>query len=124
VGDRRRRRPAGQLEDEVLATLWASDEALTPGQVQQRIADRSLAYTTVLTILARLFDKGVVERERAGRAFAYRPVLDRAGLAARQMRALLDRTGDRTDVLARFVSGLSADDERVLADLLRDETGG
>jgi predicted transcriptional regulator len=124
VGDRRRRRPAGQLEDEVLATLWASDEALTPGQVQQRIADRSLAYTTVLTILARLFDKGVVERERAGRAYAYRPVLDRAGLAARQMRALLDRTGDRTDVLARFVSGLSADDERVLADLLRDETGG
>lgn len=124
MGDRRRRRPAGQLEDEVLATLWASDEALTPGQVQQRIADRSLAYTTVLTILARLFDKGVVERERAGRAFAYRPVLDRAGLAARQMRALLDRTGDRTDVLARFVSGLSADDERVLADLLRDETGG
>ena len=124
MGDRRRRRPAGQLEDEVLATLWASDEALTPGQVQQRIADRSLAYTTVLTILARLFDKGVVERERAGRAYAYRPVLDRAGLAARQMRALLDRTGDRTDVLARFVSGLSADDERVLADLLRDETGG
>ena len=108
----------------MLATLWASDEALTPGQVQQRIADRSLAYTTVLTILARLFDKGVVERERAGRAYAYRPVLDRAGLAARQMRALLDCTGDRTDVLARFVSGLSADDERVLADLLRDETGG
>lgn len=120
-GDRRRR--PGELEAEVLAALWAADQALTPAQVLDELPG-PLAYTTVMTILARLHDKGVVERSRAGRAFAYRPVVEEADLAATRMRALLEGGGDRGAVLARFVGALAPDDARVLAALLRRQPHG
>ncbi|MFD9593805.1 BlaI/MecI/CopY family transcriptional regulator [Kitasatospora sp. NPDC059973] len=117
------RRPAGELEAEVLAALWAAREPLTPQDVQTALG-RGLARTTVATILARLYDKGTVERTRAGRAYAYTPtVQDRAGLAARRMHIELGREADRSTVLARFVSDLSGEDERLLRELLGDGTG-
>lgn len=112
------RRPAGALENEVLAALWAAPEPMTPAQVQESLGS-GLAYTTVMTILSRLHEKGAVIRERAGRAYAYAAVLDQSGIAAAQMRALLDRGTDRTAVLAQFVDGLSSDDERALGAMMR-----
>lgn len=77
-----------------------------------------------MTALTRLHEKGVVSRERAGRAFAYTAVLDQPGIAAARMRELLESGDDRAAVLARFVRSLSHDDERVLQDLLGNpETG-
>jgi predicted transcriptional regulator len=112
------RRPAGALETEVLAALWAASEPMTPAQVQESLR-AELAYTTVMTILTRLYEKGAVSRERVGRAYAYAAVLDQSGIAAAQMRALLDRGDDRTAVLARFIDGLSGDDERALVELVQ-----
>jgi predicted transcriptional regulator len=121
------RRHPGELEAGVLAVLWAGERALTPGDIQRAIGGE-LARTTVNTILTRLFDKGVVVRTRVGRAFAYAPAQeaqDAPGLAARRMRSELEKEADRSIVLARFVSGLSEDDEQVLRALLsRDAAEG
>lgn len=112
------RRPAGELEAQVLAALWAAGEPLTPQRVQDAL-DADLARTTVATILARLHEKGTVTRTKAGRAFAYTAtVADADGLAARRMRTELDRGSDRSTVLARFVSDLSSEDEQLLRELL------
>ena len=97
--------------------LATTGEPMTPGQVQETLGT-NLAYTTVMTVLARLCEKGVVLRERAGRAFAYTAVVDEAEVTARRMRRLLDSRDDRAAVLSRFVGALSADDEKVLVDLL------
>jgi predicted transcriptional regulator len=114
------RRAAGELEAEVLAVLQSAGAALTPAQVRERLGD-PLAYTTVVTILSRLHVKGVLIRNRAGRAFSYAPVADEPGLAARRMRGVLEAETDREAVLARFVSGLSAADERLLRRMLADQ---
>lgn len=112
------RRPAGELEAAVLATLWAADTPLTPPQVQQRLGG-TLARTTIATILARLHDKNTVVRTRAGRAYAYTPAVeDEAALAARRMHTELEKGDDRSGVLARFVSRLTSDDEQLLRGLL------
>ncbi|MFF7193155.1 BlaI/MecI/CopY family transcriptional regulator [Streptomyces sp. NPDC008079] len=114
------RRPSGELEASVLAALWAADgRALTPADVQRDLGT-ALARTTVTTILARLYEKGSVSRTRSGRGYAYLPVQDSPGLAARRMRTELDKSGedDRGTVLARFVSQLDPDDERLLRELL------
>jgi predicted transcriptional regulator len=116
------RRPPGRLEAEVLAVLWAAGGPMTAADVQQRV-DGDLAYTTVVTILSRLHDKGAATREKHGRSFAYLPVQDEAGLAARRMRKALDTGPDRDRVLARFVSDLSDHDEQTLRALLGDTTG-
>ncbi len=73
------RRPSGALEAEVLAVLRAAGTPLSPGQVRERLAasgQRELSYSTVVTIVSRLYAKGLLARERAGRGFAYTP-LDR-----------------------------------------------
>lgn len=98
--------------------LWNAGEPLSPTDVQSRLEDE-LAYTTVVTILTRLHDKGVATREKHGRAFHYAAVDDEAGLAARKMTKVLDSEPDRDSVLARFVTQLSDSDEAVLRDLLR-----
>jgi predicted transcriptional regulator len=105
----------------VLATLWSARAALTAGEVQTRLHD-ALSYSTVVTILSRLHTKGTLEREQHGRAYAYRPVSDEPGLAARRMRHVLDAGANRQQVLARFVSDLSDEDERVLRCLLGGPT--
>ncbi|GGO87478.1 BlaI/MecI/CopY family transcriptional regulator [Wenjunlia tyrosinilytica] len=111
------RRGRGELESEVLGALWAAGGPLTPGEVQRRISGDP-AYSTVVTALSRLFEKGTLTRVRSGRAYAYAPVADEPGLAARRMRQLLDAEADRHIVLARFVSDLSDDDEQALLRLL------
>lgn len=120
---RSRRRPSGALEAEVLASLWASDRPLTPAEVQADLG-RDLAYTTVMTTLSRLLEKGTVSRERAGRAYAYTAVLDQPGIAAARMRDLLESGADREAVLARFVGSLSDEEERALSELLRESSEG
>ncbi|KOT98314.1 MULTISPECIES: BlaI/MecI/CopY family transcriptional regulator [Streptomyces] len=116
------RRPAGELEAAVMAALWAAGAPLTPVQVQAELSS-GLARTTVVTILSRLYDKGIVDRERQGRGYAYVPVQDAPGLTARRMHTELDRDANRETVLARFVAQLSPDDEELLRQLLEgDET--
>lgn len=117
------RRAPGALEAEVLAVLWGAAEPLSPTEVQARLAD-DLAYTTVVTILTRLHDKGVATREKHGRSFRYHAVVDEAGLAARKMTKVLDSEPDRGSVLARFVTQLSESDEATLRALLRKDTDG
>jgi predicted transcriptional regulator len=113
-----KRRPAGALEAEIVAALWAAGEPLTPKAVQAELGGK-LAYTTVMTSLTRLYEKGVVSREKHGRAYAYTAVLDSPGIAAARMRELLESGGDREAVLARFLGALSDSDERTLVELLR-----
>ena len=119
------RRGAGQLEAAVLGVLHAAGSALTPGEVRERLSD-GLAYTTVVTIMSRLHAKGVLTRVKSGRAYAYAPVADEPGLAARRMRGVLEAEDDREAVLARFVSGLTSADEKLLRRMLGaspDDTG-
>jgi predicted transcriptional regulator len=111
------RRGRGDLKQQVLDVLLASETPMTPGQVRDTI-DADLAYTTVMTVLNRLSEQGLVARRRAGRAFAYTAVVDRAEVTARQMRRLLEGGEDRVAVLSRFLGVLSDDDERALIELI------
>jgi BlaI family transcriptional regulator, penicillinase repressor len=70
------------LELECMNALWSIGEG-TVRQIQElMIVSRPRAYTTIMTILDRLAQKGVVARQKAGRAYLYRP-----NLTAEQARA-------------------------------------
>ncbi|MFF3559308.1 BlaI/MecI/CopY family transcriptional regulator [Streptomyces sp. NPDC002574] len=115
---RGRKRANGEREAEVLAVLQQAQGALTPGEVATRLTG-DLTYSTVVTILTRMHTKQLLTRTPRGRAYAYAPVTDDAGFAARRMRTVLEERDDREAVLARFADGLSATD----ADLLRHLLG-
>ncbi|MFI8962395.1 BlaI/MecI/CopY family transcriptional regulator [Streptomyces sp. NPDC053493] len=112
-----RRRGQGELEGQVLAVLKDAPGPVPVAWVQERLGG-DLAYTTVITILTRLYGKGAVTRERAGRSFVWTAVADEAGLAALRMRKVLDAEADREAVLASFVTALPPNDERLLRELL------
>jgi predicted transcriptional regulator len=111
------RRTPGSLEQTVLTALAAAGQPLTPGQVRTEVGE-DLAYTTVMTVLARLYDKGVLTRQRDGRAYAYR-LADPTAVTAHRMRQLLDGGDDRAAVLTRFMGELTDEDEQLLVSLLR-----
>lgn len=111
------RRPAGALESEVLELLQTAGRALSPGQVLAGLTD-ALAYSTVVTVLSRMHDKGVLTRSKQGRAYRYAPVADRQGLTALRMLRALDSDPAREAVLSRFVDELPTGDEELLRRLL------
>jgi len=113
------RRPIGALEAQVLEVLWARGTA-TPGDVLEAL-DGKLAYTTVMTVLTRLWQKDVVLRTKAGRAFSYEVRQSREEFFAERMRQTLASTSDHRAVLSRFVGGLSAKDTSTLRSILGEK---
>jgi predicted transcriptional regulator len=116
-----RRRARGELESEVMATLWAADGPMTPAEVQGALG-AGLAYNTVQTILIRLLDKDLVRRKAAGRGrgHTYWPAQDAATTAADRMRAALAERPDRQAVLQQFAAGLDRADADALRALLEN----
>jgi predicted transcriptional regulator len=109
----------GELERAVMDVLWATPGGSTARDVQDVLAERNLATTTVLTVLGRLERKGLVTRERDGRAHHYRARNTREDHIAALMRDALDGAPDRGAVLARFLGGMGPDEQDALRDLLR-----
>lgn len=65
--------PLGETEMEVLHHVWDLDEA-TVADVHERILeDREVAYTTVMTVMKKLADKGYLAYRKEGRSYVYRP---------------------------------------------------
>ncbi len=112
------KRQRGELERAVLDVLWDQGGWRTPAEVGTHL-DAGLAYTTVVTVLRRLFDKGILDRQADGRAHAYRPHQSREQYAAAMMTRVLAEARDSATALNHFVETLDDDDRRQLSRLLR-----
>ena len=104
----------------VLNVLWEREDPQSVRDLQP--AFEGIAYTTLMTTLDRLHRKGVLLREKVGRAFVYRtrctPDALRSDLAGQ---ALLDVFGDRASqlkpILSFFIETVSREDRESLAAL-------
>ncbi len=110
----------GELEQAVMAVLWESPGGATGREVLEALPGPELAITTVLTVLDRLQRKGLVAREREGRAHRYAATHSRADFLSGLMADALNSSDDRGAVLARFVGSMDSGDTDVLRDLLRN----
>src|SRR5260370_35943041 len=111
MADTEQRRGYGDLAQAILDLVSHAVDPMTPAQARDALGG-DLAYTTVMTVMARLHDRGLLARQRTGRAFAYTAVGDPTQITARRMHRLLNVEEDRAGVLARFVNGLTPDDEQ------------
>jgi predicted transcriptional regulator len=88
------------LETEVMIELWSAGPAPVRVVLDALNArsERQRKYTTVMTIMARLHSKGVLERRRDGKTYIYTPVLSRERFlqarAQAEVDALVDEYGD------------------------------
>ena len=120
--DVQKKLPMGELEARVMDVLWDRGGWLSPGEVHDVLgAERPLAYTTVMTILVRLWQKERLERQRDGRAYVYRPLQSREEYAAMRMSELLVGVHDRPAALAHFLKTLPVKDRSQLRRMLGSE---
>lgn len=101
-----------------MRVLWARPSQYVPvREVLQRLGEE-LAYTTVMTVMARLYDKGLLRRQREGRAWSYRPSSSREAYAASTMAQALRTADNRTAALLHFVADLDPAEAAALRRLL------
>ena len=114
-------------ELDVMSVLWEVGPA-TVAEVRERIAD-DLAYTTVLTILRTLEQKGYVSHTEDGRAHRYKPLVKREVAGRTALRRLMDKVFDGSPelLLTQLVSDKNLSDEelrrlrKLLAGRLREK---
>ncbi|HMY08736.1 MAG TPA: BlaI/MecI/CopY family transcriptional regulator [Marmoricola sp.] len=128
-----RKAPFGDLERAILEVLWgpegdprAPDHWLTVRDVQSALAQsRGAAYTTIMTVLDRMATKGLVEREKSGRAHGYRAMHSREEMTVQLMSSILGEfsEGERHAALMAFVREVPESDRQALRDALADLEG-
>lgn len=101
----------GELEAAIMDALWRSEVPLSVRQVRETMVyDRDIAYTTVMTVANILFHKGLLDREKDGRAWAYWPCESHAEYTARVMDEVFNTGPDPGATLLSFVERFSDED--------------
>jgi predicted transcriptional regulator len=102
-----------ELEAEIMEQVWRHDGPSTVKLVMDALNRRATsprAYTTYMTVMRRLDDKGLLSRKRSGRRDSYQPTLTRDEYQERragaEVRGLVEQFGDVA--LAHFARSLSA----------------
>ena len=117
-------RQFGELEAVIMDRLWDwGRPALVREVLDDLNRDRSLAYTTVMTVMENLHRKGWLRRERDGRAWRYEPTSSRSAYTAALMNDALGTSADRRTALSHFVLQMSPHDVKLLQQALDQARG-
>lgn len=103
--------------------VWSAGTEVTVREIRSSLNGRHprkpRAYTTVMTIMARLYEKGLLHRELRGKTYHYKPILSAEQYVhARAAARVSDLVSDYGDVaLAHFARQIGELDERRLQEL-------
>ncbi len=118
----------GPLEAQVMQTLWNRGPSTVREVLEVVGTEKSLAYTTVMTVLSRLTDKGLVLKDTTERAYRYRPAKSlkefRTSISGQMVEQVMTEFGEVA--ITQFVQHLKQiDPERLrkLLDLIESEQG-
>lgn len=91
-----------------MAVIWREARPLTVHEVVEALDGRPTAYTTAMTVIERLREKGWLTRERFGRSYRYIATHDEDEYAAHLMSQALEESNDRGAALLNFAGHLDA----------------
>ncbi|MEU6344524.1 BlaI/MecI/CopY family transcriptional regulator [Streptomyces sp. NPDC046977] len=113
-------RPLGDLEDAVMTRVWRWNRPVTVREVLEDLRrERSIAYTTVMTVMDNLHQKGWLRREAEGRAYRYEAVSTRAAYSAALMHEAWAASDNPAAALVAFFGMMSAEQREALRDAMR-----
>ncbi|OPH53315.1 transcriptional regulator [Paenibacillus ferrarius] len=79
----------GPLEAKIMEILWGTSAELTIKDVQIKLdQDKAINFNTVMTVMNRLVDKGILQKKSVTRSFMYRPVVTREQFMETQSKEL------------------------------------
>jgi predicted transcriptional regulator len=110
----------GELQREIMEIAWSRERVTVRDVLAALQAKRSIAYTTVMTVMGRLAEQGILARERMGKTDYYHPTCSpeelRARISGNIVNSLVADFGDVA--LAQFVDVLERTDAECLARLV------
>jgi predicted transcriptional regulator len=111
----------GPLEAEIMDVVWDRGEVTVRDVHEELSSTRSLAYTTVMTTLGRLADKGLVRRIEAQPAHHYKALVSREQYARSTVKSVVDWLVNHfpDPAVAYFIDRVEEEDDRVI-ERLRD----
>ena len=109
----------GPLEAEVMEVTWDLGEVTVRDVHEALNASRAVAYTTVMTTMGRLADKGLLRRVEDQRAHRFTPLLSREQYADSTVKSVVDWLVSqfRDPAVAYFLDRVEENDEKVIAAL-------
>lgn len=103
-----------------MTRVWEWNRPVTVREVLEDLQqDRSIAYTTVMTVLDNLHQKGWVRREAEGRAYRYEAVSTRAAYSAALMNDAWSQSDNPAAALVAFFGMMSPEQRQALSDAVR-----
>lgn len=100
--------------------LWRAEQPLVVRDIRARMYyEREVAYTTVMTVTNILFHKGMLCRQKSGRAWCYWPQEARDQHTARRMLEVLHSSDDQDRAMVAFIEGCSDGERRRIGHALR-----
>lgn len=109
----------GETEAEIMEIIWRMEGASVRDVHEELLLSREIAYTTVMTIMARLADKKLLVKEKVGSAYFYTPICSEdeftKTLIGEVIDGLLEDYSDQA--FAHFLGRIKKDDEEKLAQL-------
>ncbi|GAA3160789.1 MULTISPECIES: BlaI/MecI/CopY family transcriptional regulator [Streptomyces] len=103
-----------------MTRVWEWNRPVTVREVLEDLQkERSIAYTTVMTVLDNLHQKGWVRREAEGRAYRYEAVSTRAAYSAALMHEAWSASDNPAAALVTFFGMMSPEQRTALRDAVR-----
>jgi predicted transcriptional regulator len=119
----------GPLETEIMQILW-QDKRSTVKKVHRKLSQhRDIAYTTVMTTMGRLAEKGVLERHREGLAYVYVPAITEEDFVTMVVHQVLDGLLDdysnmAVNYMVEYLAKNNPDELRQLKQAIQAQTNG
>jgi len=96
----------GELESEIMEIIWRQKDTVAVRDITEILSKkRQIAYTTVMTIMARLTNKGVLVRHLSGPSYLYKPKVTKEQFIAKAVHGIFSSTVSTLgeEVFAHFI---------------------
>lgn len=114
----------GPLEADIMQVIWKQQKVTVQDVYDSLSAERSIAYNTVMTVMTRLAQKGILERQKQGRAYLYVPTTSKSDVAKGMLQYIVDKIfgGSRAPVFSHLLEdkNLSQEELGYLETLVRN----
>jgi predicted transcriptional regulator len=102
----------GDLETVIMDRMWSPQDPTSVRDVLENLRrDRTIAYTTVMTVMDKLYKKGLLHRHPEGRAYLYEPTTINEAYTAQIMQDVLAYGGNQALTLVHFLERLTLDEQ-------------
>lgn len=112
----------GPLEADIMQVIWKTQKATVQDVYDELSQDRNIAYNTVMTVMTRLAQKGVLKRQKDGRAFVYFPQTTKNEVGKGMLQYVIDKIfgGSKAPVISQLLdeNELSEEELNVLKRLV------